>query len=103
MPGRSGTWFRDCIFKVQAMSKVAGGLQGGRWGIVAAVCFLWAGAVRGDDWPQFRGPGRDGVWHESGILQTFPAGGLKVLWRKPVGEGWACPAVAEGRVVVTVA
>src|SRR5438477_247300 len=36
--------------------------------------------ARADDWPQWRGPDRDGVWHEKGIPDKFPAGGLKVRW-----------------------
>jgi len=31
-----------------------------------------------------RGAGRRGVWNETGILDRFPADGLKVLWRAPV-------------------
>src|SRR5204862_36647 len=61
---------------------------------------LLAGAVRGDDWPQWMGPKRDGVWRETGILDKFPKDGPKVLWRKPVGGGYAGPAVAGGRVYV---
>ncbi len=53
------------------------------------------------DWPQFRGPNRDSVWNESGILQTFPAGGLTIRWRAPVGAGQSSPVVAGGRVYVT--
>lgn len=53
------------------------------------------------DWPQWRGPNRGGVWNESGILQSFPQGGLKVRWRVPVGPGWSSPVVAQGRVYVT--
>ena len=52
------------------------------------------------DWPQWLGPQRDGVWRETGVLQTFPAGGPKVLWRAPVGGGYAGPAVADGKVYV---
>ena len=52
------------------------------------------------DWPQWLGPQRDSVWTEDGILETFPAGGPKVLWRQPVGGGFAGPAVADGRVFV---
>jgi hypothetical protein len=54
-----------------------------------------------DDWPQWRGPNRDGVWNETGILESFPAGGLKISWRAPIGRGWSSPVVAGGRVYVT--
>jgi outer membrane protein assembly factor BamB len=47
------------------------------------------------------GPGRDDVWRESGVLEKFPAGGPKVLWRAEVAGGYAGPAVAGGRVYVT--
>lgn len=57
-----------------------------------------ASTVRADDWPQFRGPERAGVWNETGILQTFPAGGLKVRWRAGVGAGLSSPIVSGGRV-----
>lgn len=53
------------------------------------------------DWPQWMGPKRDDVWAETGIVQQFPPGGPKVLWRKPVHGGFAGPAVAGGRVYVT--
>src|SRR6266496_6851417 len=53
------------------------------------------------DWPQFRGPNRDGVWNETGILKTFPAEGLKIRWRAPVGPGWSSPVVVRGRVYLT--
>ena len=46
---------------------------------------LLPGALRADDWPQWRGPNRDGVCAETGLLQLFPAEGLKVRWRVPVG------------------
>jgi hypothetical protein len=54
-----------------------------------------------EDWPQWRGSGRDGVWHETGIRETFPPEGLPVRWRAPVGYGFSSPMVAEGRVYVT--
>lgn len=57
--------------------------------------------VRGDDWPQWMGPGRDNVWREKGILERFPQGGARVLWRTPIAGGYAGPAVASGRVFVT--
>ena len=60
-----------------------------------------AGIAAAEDWPEFRGAGRRGVWLESGILDTFPAEGLKARWRTPVKRGYAGPAVAGGRVFVT--
>jgi outer membrane protein assembly factor BamB len=56
---------------------------------------------RGEDWPQWRGPRRDAVWPETGLLESFPAGGLKVLWRIPVGTGFSSPCVVRGRVYLT--
>jgi outer membrane protein assembly factor BamB len=54
-----------------------------------------------DDWPQFRGTNRDAVWNEAGIMQTFPAEGMKATWRAGVGNGLASPVVAQGRVYLT--
>ncbi len=54
-----------------------------------------------DDWPQWLGPKRDGVWREKGILDKFPKDGPKVKWRVDVGAGYSGPAVAGGRVFVT--
>jgi outer membrane protein assembly factor BamB len=56
--------------------------------------------LRADDWPQWLGPKRDGVWRETGILEKFPADGVKVRWRVPIGGGYSGPAVAKGRVYV---
>ena len=57
--------------------------------------------ARGDDWPQWQGPTRDGVWREAGIVQNFPATGPKILWRVPIAGGYAGPAVVGERVFVT--
>jgi outer membrane protein assembly factor BamB len=64
----------------------------------ALLAVLLAPGARGDDWPQWLGPRRDSVWRETGILDRFPEGGPKVLWRVPVRGGFAGPAVAGGRV-----
>jgi len=58
-------------------------------------------AARAGDWPQFRGPNRDSVWNETGILKTFTDEGLKIRWRVPVGPGWSSPVVVRGRVYLT--
>src|ERR1043165_8238942 len=62
--------------------------------------FLMAPGAVATDWPQFRGPTRDGNWDETGILESFPREGLNIRWRKPVGGGFSSPVVALGRVFV---
>ena len=56
-------------------------------------------AASGDDWPQWRGANREGVWREQGIMQSFPAEGLPVRWRAALGPGFSGPAVAAGKVL----
>lgn len=62
---------------------------------------LCAAPAAADDWPQWLGPQRDGVWREQGILDKFPAKGPVQRWRVPIGGGYAGPAVAAGKVYVT--
>jgi outer membrane protein assembly factor BamB len=57
--------------------------------------------VMGDDWPQWRGPTRDGVWKETGLVEKFSAPQVPVRWRAAVGGGYCGPTVAEGRVYVS--
>ena len=38
-----------------------------------------------DDWPTFRGPNHSGVSAEKGLLDTWPADGPKLLWKKAAG------------------
>jgi outer membrane protein assembly factor BamB len=68
--------------------------------VLLALC-INAAAVCADDWPQWLGPLRDGVWREAGLIEKFPEQGPTVRWRTPVSEGYAGPAVASGRVVIT--
>lgn len=56
------------------------------------------GSAAAADWPQYRGPQRDGVSLEKGWLATWPEDGLEVLWKREVGEGYSTVAVARGRV-----
>lgn len=55
-------------------------------------------AAQGSDWPQFRGPDRNGISKETGLLRKWPAGGPKVLWSVPVTQGYAAAAIVGGRV-----
>ena len=66
---------------------------------ISSLSFFVPGPLTaGDDWPQWMGPKRDNVWRETGILEKFPEGGPKVLWRSPINVGYAGPAVAQGKV-----
>ena len=55
-------------------------------------------AALADDWPQWMGPQRDGVWRETGIVEKLPAGGPSVLWRTNVNRGYCGPAVVGDRL-----
>ena len=69
---------------------------------ISIAAFLLSAAVgRADDWPQWMGTDRDNVWKETGILEKFPEGGPKVLWKATVAGGYAGPAVSGGKVFVT--
>jgi outer membrane protein assembly factor BamB len=51
-----------------------------------------------DDWPSFLGPHRDGRSSETGILLDWKEGGPPLVWQREVGEGYATPVVAGGRL-----
>lgn len=52
-----------------------------------------------DDWPQWRGPRRDGVSAERGLLKDWPAGGPPLAWQTTgAGDGYSSFAVAAGRL-----
>jgi outer membrane protein assembly factor BamB len=55
----------------------------------------------GDDWPQWRGAKRDGVWRETGIVEKFASEQLTPEWRVEIGSGYCGPTIANGRVYVT--
>lgn len=56
-----------------------------------------AAAEDATDWPQLRGPGRDGKSPETGLLHQWPQGGPAVLWRTAIGEGYSGVAAAAGK------
>ena len=70
--------------------------------VVIGLCLTaWSvTTIVANDWPQWRGPTRHGIWTETGILDRFPDGGLTASWRAPVRGGFAGPVVADGRVFV---
>jgi outer membrane protein assembly factor BamB len=56
------------------------------------------GSAEDEDWPQWRGPNRDGLSPATGLLTTWPPEGPRVVWRRPVGRGFSSLAVARGRL-----
>jgi len=51
------------------------------------------------DWPQWRGPNRDGISKETGLLKSWPANGPALLWKaKGAGNGYSSFAVANGKL-----
>ena len=73
---------------------------------IAVLALMLTVAVRGGenepgpgDWPQWRGPGRDGISRDTGLLKSWPSGGPPVLWfATDLGSGSGQPAIANGRV-----
>src|SRR5436190_8307227 len=56
-------------------------------------------ATSTSDWPQFRGPERNGISKESGLLKQWPAGGPKLLWQvNDIGDGFSTPSVVGTRI-----
>ncbi len=71
-----------------------------KFGGALTLALVLGTVVVADDWPQWMGPKRDAIWRETGILEKFPQGGPKVLWRTKLSYGYAGPAVADGLVYV---
>ena len=65
----------------------------------ALAAFSLSPAVRGDDWPQWRGPDRNGLSKETGLLKSWPKNGPELAWKaKDIGGGYSTPAVVGDRV-----
>jgi outer membrane protein assembly factor BamB len=53
----------------------------------------------GSDWPQWRGPNRDGASPETGLLAQWPAAGPAQVWKATgIGAGYSGVSVANGRI-----
>lgn len=62
-------------------------------GFVALVALVAA------NWPQWRGPARDGISKETGLLQAWPEEGPPLVWRQTgLGDGYSTPVVVGDRI-----
>lgn len=75
--------------------RLASALTVGALALTAASAVGW-----GQDWPQFRGPNRDGVVPGRESLPQFPSGGPQMVWDRMVGSGFSAPAVAGERLLL---
>ena len=67
--------------------------------LAAFLTVAFAAAVDAQ-WPQWRGPNRDGIVPAASVPARWPEGTPKLRWRRPVGEGYSSPVVSAGRVYV---
>lgn len=56
--------------------------------------------LQSSDWPQWRGPDRDGAWKETNVISTFKSDALTAKWRAPIASGYAGPTVSGDKVFV---
>ena len=67
--------------------------------LFSSACLLTTNlGLRGDDWPQWRGPNRDGISGETGWSYTWPVAGPAKVWHADVGIGYGTVSVSKGRV-----
>jgi outer membrane protein assembly factor BamB len=67
---------------------------------LVGMLFVTATCVLADDWPQWRGPDRDGVWHETGLITEFSGPQIEHKWSVGISNGYSSPTVADGRVYI---
>src|SRR5262245_21991371 len=69
--------------------------------IVVSLMIVGGSFLTAADWPQWRGPSRDGVSKETGLLKEWPEGGPKLLWQvKDLGDGYSAPAIVGERLYI---
>lgn len=69
--------------------------------IVGSLFLVGASLALAGDWAQWRGPNRDGISAETGLLKEWPKDGPKLLWEKhDIGNGYSTPSVAGDRLYV---
>jgi outer membrane protein assembly factor BamB len=67
---------------------------------ILALCAVLVIPLAAEDWPQLLGPARNGVYTGSDLAESWPAGGPAVVWKQDIGQGFAAPVVAQGRLIL---
>lgn len=73
-------------------------------GLTGLIVAVWALSLFAEstDWPQWRGPNRDGKSPDTGLLKKWPEKGPPLLWKaSDIGEGFSSAVIAEGMVYIT--
>ena len=69
--------------------------------LVVSLGVLVPGQTPSNDWPQWRGPDRNGISKEKGLLQAWPSGGPAVVWNiSGLGAGYGSLAIRGNRIFV---
>lgn len=63
-------------------------------------CLICTVAEGVEDWPQFLGPSRDGVFRGGALAKSWPKEGPPALWRKKIGQGFSGPVVAGEKLIL---
>jgi outer membrane protein assembly factor BamB len=86
------------------MPRIAGRIKSRHVRCLQGLILVWLGVaitqVQAGDWPQILGPSRNGTAEDESLIPQVPVQGIEVRWTYEVGEGFAGPAVKNGRVVI---
>src|ERR1700730_12456121 len=65
--------------------------------VLFLLSFVFEAFGQSGDWPQWRGPNRDGISKETGLLKQWPAGGPPLVWKATgAGGGYSSFSIANG-------
>jgi outer membrane protein assembly factor BamB len=71
------------------------------WFILPCFLFLNNFYALAQDWPDWRGVNRDGVWSDNNGVEEFKSNQPEPVWKVAVGSGYSGPTVANGKVFLT--
>ena len=69
--------------------------------ITIVLLFALNNILVAQDWPDWRGLNRDGIWNESGVIEKFESEVIEAKWTATIGSGYSGPTVAKGKVYIT--